>query len=78
MLAAILIWLILSVIVGVAAERRGRSGMAWVFFSIFLSPLIAAIVLAMLPDYRYQKAKQRLAAYDRAVAQGTLRAAKHD
>jgi hypothetical protein len=65
MLVAILAWLIFSIIVGVAAERRGRSGIGWIFLALFLSPLIAAIVLALLPDPRYQRAMRRLAAYER-------------
>jgi MFS-type transporter involved in bile tolerance (Atg22 family) len=80
MAVALLVWLILSIIVGVAAERRGRSGLAWIFLSVLLSvllsPLISAIVLALLPDSRYQKAMQRLAAYDRAAAQGHLRGSR--
>ena len=73
MIVAVLIWLIVSMIVGVAAERRGRAGVPWIFAVIVLSPLIAAVVLAMMPDRRYERVRQRLAAYDRAIADGTLR-----
>jgi hypothetical protein len=73
MLIAILVWLIFSILVGVAAERRGRSGIGWVFFALLLSPLIAAIVLALLPDPKYQRAMRRLAAYERGETPNELK-----
>jgi phosphotransferase system glucose/maltose/N-acetylglucosamine-specific IIC component len=64
MLEAIVIWLVLAIVIGVAAARRGRSGLGWLVASLILSPLIAAIVLALLPDRRYEEALNRLAALD--------------
>ncbi len=69
MLVAIIIWLLLAIVIGVAAARRGRSGLGWLFLSLLLSPLVAAIVLALMPDRRYQEVVERLAAYDHAGAQ---------
>ena len=45
----ILFWLILSVLAGVYAGSRGRSGFGWFCFSFFLSPLIGFIALAIIP-----------------------------
>jgi hypothetical protein len=68
MLTAIIIWLALAIVIGVAAARRGRSGLGWLFLSLTLSPLIAAILLALLPDRRYEEVLSRLAAYHAAAA----------
>ncbi|CAN2185303.1 hypothetical protein MCEMZLE14_00392 [Candidatus Nanopelagicaceae bacterium] len=45
----ILFWLILSVLAGVYAGTKGRSGFGWFCFSFFLSPLIGFIALAIIP-----------------------------
>lgn len=42
-------WLILALVVGVAAGSRGRSGFGWFLIAILLSPLIAIIILLVLP-----------------------------
>ena len=65
MLSAIIIWLVLAI--GIAAARRGRSGLGWLFASLLLSPLIAAILLALLPDRRYEEVLSRLAAQNAAA-----------
>ena len=67
MLEAIVIWLVLAIVLGVAAARRGRSGLGWRVASLILSPLIAAIVLALLPDRRYEELLSRLAAQNAAA-----------
>jgi hypothetical protein len=41
-------WLVLCVLVGVAADRRGRSGAGWCFLAIFISPFLAGAILAVL------------------------------
>jgi hypothetical protein len=68
MLSAIIIWLGLAIVIGIAAARRGRSGLGWLFASLLLSPLIAAILLALLPDRRYEEVLSRLAAHNAAAA----------
>ena len=62
MLTAIIIWLALAIVIGIAAARRGRSGLGWLVASLILSPLIAAILLALLPDRRYEEVVRQLAA----------------
>lgn len=42
-------WLTCSIIVGVAASGRGRSGIAWFFISALISPLFGLILLLVLP-----------------------------
>ena len=45
-----IIWFVLAFVIGVAAERRGRSGFGWFLVALLLSPLIAGILLAVFPD----------------------------
>ena len=72
MLTAIIIWLALAIVIGIAAARRGRSGLGWLVASLLLSPLIAAILLALLPDRRYEEVLSRLAAQNAAAADPQL------
>lgn len=44
-----LFWLIFSIIVGVAAGARGRSGIGWFVLAMVISPLLALILLVLLP-----------------------------
>jgi hypothetical protein len=71
MLGAIIIWLVLAIVIGIAAARRGRSGLGWLVASVLLSPLIAAILLALLPDRRYEEVLHQLAARNAAAADPT-------
>jgi hypothetical protein len=50
----VVIWLGLSVVVGVAASGRGRSGFGWFLLSLFISPLIALLVLLVLANLKAQ------------------------
>ncbi len=59
MLWIVIGWLIFSIVVGAAAGARGRSGFAWVLLSLLISPLVAVIVLAILPDLRVQDLPRR-------------------
>jgi len=42
-------WIICSVLVAVFASSRNRSGFGWFLLSLFISPLITLIFLAILP-----------------------------
>lgn len=46
----ILTWLVLSVLVGIFASKRGRSGSGWFLIAAVLSPLIGFIALLILKD----------------------------
>lgn len=48
----ILVWVVLAILVGVLADSRGRSGIAWVLFSLILSPLIGLVVVMVMQDLR--------------------------
>lgn len=48
----ILFWFIFSVVVGVIASARGRSGFGYFLLSLIISPLIAVILVALLPSLK--------------------------
>lgn len=41
----IIFWLFLSILVGVFASSKGRSGIGWFFLSLIISPLIGFIIV---------------------------------
>lgn len=43
-------WLVFSILVGVLADTRGRSGLGFFFLSAFLSPLVGLIVVLVIQD----------------------------
>ena len=45
----VLAWIVLSVIVGVAANTRGRGGAGWAVLALIVSPLIAGLLVLALP-----------------------------
>lgn len=48
----IAVWVIFSIVVGIGAAYRGRSGIGWIFLSLLISPLLALILLMLLPSRR--------------------------
>jgi len=42
-------WLAGSVITGMAAAARGRSGAAWFFLALLITPLLALIAVLVIP-----------------------------
>jgi hypothetical protein len=45
----ILFWLAFAVIVGVAANTRGRNGGGWFILAVLISPLLAGLLVLALP-----------------------------
>jgi hypothetical protein len=45
-------WLILAILVGVFASKRGRSGFGWFLLSVLLSPLICFLIVLCLADLK--------------------------
>jgi hypothetical protein len=41
-------WVILALVVGYGATRKGRSGVGWFLLSVLVSPLIAGILLIIV------------------------------
>ena len=47
-----IIWLVFSIAVWAFASRRGRSGFLWFILSLFISPLMALLLLLFLRDIK--------------------------
>ena len=45
----ILFWIGFAVVVGIAANNRGRNGAGWGLLSVVISPLLAGLLLLALP-----------------------------
>jgi hypothetical protein len=43
-------WFFLAIVVGVAANTRGRDRANWIFLAIVISPLLAGLLLLALPN----------------------------
>lgn len=50
MVELVIFWVICAVIVAVGAAGRGRSGLSWFVLAIVISPLLALILLAIMPN----------------------------
>jgi hypothetical protein len=48
-MSLIVLWLVLAVIVGVGANTRGRSGPGWFLLAVVISPLLAGLLVLVLP-----------------------------
>lgn len=46
---AMLFWFLLSIVVGYLADKKGCNGLAWGIASMFLTPVLVGIVLALIP-----------------------------
>ncbi len=42
-------WLVCSIVIGVIASSRGRSGFAWFLIAALLSPLIGLVLVLVFP-----------------------------
>jgi phosphate/sulfate permease len=46
----IIFWIVIAGVVGAIAYNRGRSGWRWFLIALLISPLLAGIILLLLPD----------------------------
>ena len=56
----VIIWLVFCVLVGAWANSRGKSGIGFFFLSLFLSPLIGAIVVLIVGPNQSQLEKNKI------------------
>jgi hypothetical protein len=54
------IWLGLAIVVGIAAAHRGRKGAAWLLLAVVTSPLIAGLLVLVLPDPNKERQQREL------------------
>ena len=53
-----IVWIVFSIMVTAVASAKGRSGCAWFFISLIISPLLAIIVIACLGDSKEKKEEE--------------------
>lgn len=53
MIGIFLFWIICAGIVAAAAEGRGRSGAGWFFLAIIISPLLALVLVLVIPNLKW-------------------------
>jgi hypothetical protein len=61
-LPAFIVWLGLAIIIGVAANTRGRNGGGWFILATFISPLLAGLLLLALPR-RSRRSRETIPGY---------------
>lgn len=62
----VVLWLALSAIVAILAANRGRSGIGWLLLAVIVSPLIAGLLVLVLPDRKADRYRQYEAENSRA------------
>lgn len=45
-------WFIFAIGVGVIASSRGRDGFGWFFLAMVISPIIAVVIVALIPSLK--------------------------
>lgn len=53
-----IVWILLSLVVAVAAQSRGRTGLGWCLISLAISPLIGLLLILVLPSRANQPTPQ--------------------
>jgi hypothetical protein len=54
LLLSVWLWISGSILAGYVAAAKGRSGL-WIFTALFVSPLLALVALAGVPDVKGEK-----------------------
>lgn len=47
-----LFWVLFAAVVAIVASSRGRSGFGWFLLAVIISPLLAIILVALLPSMK--------------------------
>jgi uncharacterized protein (DUF58 family) len=67
-----LIWIVVCFVVGTAAYARGRRFWVWFLWAFIISPLVAGLLVALLPDLYLREQleeRRRQAEFDKAVVE---------
>jgi hypothetical protein len=49
-MSLIILWVIFAIVVAIAANSRGRNPIGWFLLACLISPLLAVILLALMPS----------------------------
>lgn len=63
-IAIVLVWLVGSSVCGYVAWQKGRSGLNWFILALLISPLLALIAVAALPERVARAAEPKRAPRD--------------
>jgi hypothetical protein len=55
------IWLVFAVLVGIAANARGRSGFGWFILAVIISPLIGILFVLAMPNLKHEALLKQMA-----------------
>lgn len=56
----LIIWGVMAVLVGIAADRRGRNGLGWALLSLVFSPLLAILFLLVMRNIAAEEERRRI------------------
>jgi hypothetical protein len=58
----VVFWIGLTVVVGIFAASRGRSSVGWCLLSLIISPVLAGLLIAVMPNLKVaHRAQQQIA-----------------
>ena len=58
-MSLLIIWGVLALLVGIAADRRGRSGLGWSLLALLISPLLAILFLLVMRNIAADEERRR-------------------
>ena len=58
-MSLLVIWGVLALLVGIAADRRGRNGLGWALLSLVFSPLLAILFLLVMRNIAEEEERRR-------------------
>ena len=59
-MSLLIIWGVLALLVGIAADRRGRNGLGWALLSLVFSPLLAILFLLVMRNIAEEEERRRV------------------
>ena len=59
-MSVLIIWCVLALLVGIAADRRGRNGLGWALLSLVFSPLLAILFLLVMRNIAEEEERRRI------------------
>lgn len=58
-MSVLIIWCVLALLVGIAADSRGRNGLGWALLSLVFSPLLAILFLLVMRNIAEEEERRR-------------------
>jgi len=58
-MSLLIIWGVMALLVGIVADRRGRSGLGWALLALVFSPLLAILFLLVMRNVAADEERRR-------------------